>query len=767
MAIPVIDTIKPKNNGNFPIVEAADVAVNSTTRLPEALDSKAAQSDLAALTTAVSGKAEAAELTEAVNFLQAEIDAIEISASAEAVVAPEVIAARVDNDGITHETLKERIDYDYGENRRLLNPYMQDMQLTLGGLYTNGTYSTDSTRCRSASFIPANVAVKKLLFTSGTKHKIAYYGSASTSSFISMDENWSTETEGELLFPAGAHYFLALIGYTDDRTITTENLPDTKYEVTETTDARTSSSDVVYESLKIRLDTEHDTLQGNISDLVDDIKALDDAVQKKTPIQINMEIGGLTTQGAPMTATNRIRTKGFLPCDLAFGKIKFDINTKHRFAYYEGNSTGSFISFSEWSTDTEEELTWPATRSYAAIYILVGYTDDRTITEDTMPKVWYDYQNLEGNQIPSVEGYAIQAAYSRIQVMSNFKLSAPIPVEPNTTYRAKKFRNTMTFDADMQPVRSLATVDIENNMITTGPTERFIIFCWRTSEDEQYFAPADEFVEGVSIKDLIPLPLIGQKLSLLGDSISSFAGTIPAGNDAYYTGSNSGVSSADEMWWSVLCNKTGMKPLIINGWSGSGITQLTDTAHRNKVPMSDLTRCQGLHDGTTEPDIILIAGGVNDYSYANSPAHNPGEWDGHTEPIDGNSFTETYACMIKNIQERYPEAIVVCMSTLFTQRGTDNGYTYVNDTGYTQPDYDKEIEKVARIMRCAYINMEQLGFNRFNYYPNFAVDSSATPTHPNALGQRTMGEYIADVLPQLVNSFTKNAPEPEPEEETE
>ena len=35
--IDIIDTIKPKNNGTFPVVEAIDVAINEGTRLPDAL----------------------------------------------------------------------------------------------------------------------------------------------------------------------------------------------------------------------------------------------------------------------------------------------------------------------------------------------------------------------------------------------------------------------------------------------------------------------------------------------------------------------------------------------------------------------------------------------------------------------------------------------------------------------------------------------------------------------------------------------------------
>ena len=213
--------------------------------------------------------------------------------------------------------------------------------------------------------------------------------------------------------------------------------------------------------------------------------------------------------------------------------------------------------------------------------------------------------------------------------------------------------------------------------------------------------------------------LSGLKLSLLGDSISAYTGTVPAGNDVYYTGSNSGVSSANQMWWSVLCSLTGMTPLVIDGYSGSAVTQLEDSAHSSKVPMSSDTRCGRLHSGTTNPDIILIAGGVNDYTYAQSAQSEPLDWDGKSTPTLGDSFTEAYACMIKKLQTNYPNALIVALSTFFTMRGDDNGYSLThtvtgNSHVYTQADYNAAIENVAKIMRVPYICMDDIGINRAN-----------------------------------------------------
>jgi|GEM_PF-3565220 len=112
MAVQVIDTLKPKNNGDFPVAEAADIAVSAEQRLPEALAAKAEASALAETNAVVAGKANTTDVNTATANLQGQINQIEITASAEGVVAPEVAAARVDEAGNEFTTLKARIDAD-------------------------------------------------------------------------------------------------------------------------------------------------------------------------------------------------------------------------------------------------------------------------------------------------------------------------------------------------------------------------------------------------------------------------------------------------------------------------------------------------------------------------------------------------------------------------------------------------------------------------------------------------------------------------------
>ena len=221
---------------------------------------------------------------------------------------------------------------------------------------------------------------------------------------------------------------------------------------------------------------------------------------------------------------------------------------------------------------------------------------------------------------------------------------------------------------------------------------------------------------------------------------------------------HSGVTSVDQMWWKILCDATGMIPLVIDAWSGSAVSQLEDSSHVSKVPMSSSTRCARLGDGTHNPDIILIAGGVNDYTYAMSAQSEPLAWDYDNAPTEGASFTETYACMIKKLQTNYPNAIIVALSTWFTMRGDDNGYVLthsVANTGNTweQADYDDAIKNVCQHMRVPYLCVNQVGFNRNNFYPTYATDSSTIPTHPNPAGQAVMGNFVAAQLPAIVSGL--------------
>lgn len=106
MAVEVIDKIKPKNGGSFPIADAVDIEVSEGVRLPETLEAKADVSELQLTNATIRTKADTQMVTESISDLQSQIDEIVTPVTQDA----EVQNARVGVDGKTYQSLKKRID---------------------------------------------------------------------------------------------------------------------------------------------------------------------------------------------------------------------------------------------------------------------------------------------------------------------------------------------------------------------------------------------------------------------------------------------------------------------------------------------------------------------------------------------------------------------------------------------------------------------------------------------------------------------------------
>ena len=277
--------------------------------------------------------------------------------------------------------------------------------------------------------------------------------------------------------------------------------------------------------------------------------------------------------------------------------------------------------------------------------------------------------------------------------------------------------------------------------------------------------------------------LSGLNVSVIGDSISAFTVMIPSGNLAYYTRSNAGVRVPTEMWWYHFSEITGGKLLINDAWSGSPVTDVRASTH---TAMADVSRCQNLHSwefGTSEdydlvvtsenigtlrqspfrtyarafavgdylkkvtPDIILIAGGGNDYNRDAAI----GTWDGHTtlDTTNIHTFREAYANMINRMHEVYPNALVVCLKPWYWRQPVTAKKQAIINNGKTYKDYWDAICQIADLMSCPVIDGITIGFNPWNYYPTFCEDNADMPVHPNAMGQKIMGETVAEAMKRV------------------
>lgn len=212
MPVNVIDTLKPKNGGSYPIVEAIDVFVEDYENLADAISHFATDVMIEAINTVLSGKANTADVNTAVANLQGQINQIVISASSEAVVAPEVAAARVGANGTEYSTLKARLDAEenaqqsaitsttttatagsknfantYSENSRAV--YASGLAWEQGTRYENGTTAPASNRIRSMIGISLPVGTT---FTAAEGYKITVIGANEASSTWYFTSGWVT-----------------------------------------------------------------------------------------------------------------------------------------------------------------------------------------------------------------------------------------------------------------------------------------------------------------------------------------------------------------------------------------------------------------------------------------------------------------------------------------------------------------------------------------------------------------------------------------------
>ena len=141
-----------------------------------------------------------------------------------------------------------------------------------------------------------------------------------------------------------------------------------------------------------------------------------------------------------------------------------------------------------------------------------------------------------------------------------------------------------------------------------------------------------------------------ERVSILGDSYSTFKGWIPQGNAIYYPRKNVDVQNVEECWWSLVIKAIGGKLEKNESWSGSTICY-TGYKGADASRSSFVTRASRLGN----PTLILICGATND-SWAGSPIgeYKWNDWSSQ----DLFAFRPAMAKMLSDIKKLYPSARV-------------------------------------------------------------------------------------------------------------
>lgn len=202
-------------------------------------------------------------------------------------------------------------------------------------------------------------------------------------------------------------------------------------------------------------------------------------------------------------------------------------------------------------------------------------------------------------------------------------------------------------------------------------------------------------------------------ISVMGTSISTF----PYVNVPGLT--------REQMWWSILIAELQAKEGVINGVSGSSVSNVDANSFINRYKNIDFS-------GT---DILIMEGGMNDLGASNIPL---GVFDYETSlsAQSSNQFIPAYRKIIEGLQTDYP-SLKICIATISSRSINQTSFPWVNPT--TNNSWIEYNEAIRRLVKDyglkATIDFAASGINFFN-----AGSLTTDRVHPNIDGQNLLGQ---------------------------
>lgn len=147
------------------------------------------------------------------------------------------------------------------------------------------------------------------------------------------------------------------------------------------------------------------------------------------------------------------------------------------------------------------------------------------------------------------------------------------------------------------------------------------------------------------------------KVSILGDSYSTFEGYVVEGNELWFGASpqwdrGNDVVRVWDTWWHHLIDDNGLQLEVNDSWSGSTVcTTSYNGVHRPDNAFISKMRIDRLGN----PDVILVFGGTNDM-WAGSPLgdYQYADW---TED-DLRNFRPALCYLFDQLHKHYPNALI-------------------------------------------------------------------------------------------------------------
>ncbi|MBR5428637.1 MAG: SGNH/GDSL hydrolase family protein [Clostridia bacterium] len=190
--------------------------------------------------------------------------------------------------------------------------------------------------------------------------------------------------------------------------------------------------------------------------------------------------------------------------------------------------------------------------------------------------------------------------------------------------------------------------------------------------------------------------------SVIGDSISTFEGTMPEGYALYYdkqTQEANGMRGVENMWWYSVGRMLGAELLVNGSWSGGTVVGEYPGACSEE-------RVAALGKDGRSPDYILIYIGINDCGscvklYQDSPG----------EP-DSACFASAYRLMLSRLKKSYPDAKIFCGTVMRTRNlGVDRSWDLIGVLGRGDLEaFNDEIRAAAAEYGCTLVDLFMTGW---------------------------------------------------------
>lgn len=253
-----------------------------------------------------------------------------------------------------------------------------------------------------------------------------------------------------------------------------------------------------------------------------------------------------------------------------------------------------------------------------------------------------------------------------------------------------------------------------------------------------------------------------KRVSVIGDSISTFAGYIPAGYNYHYPCSDGSVTQVSQTYWYQLIYDQ-MKNAVLDlnmSYSGSAVTRSTNTSKSGNHWYENCYIQRYLRQGGVgNPDIVLLHGGTNDWAHNDCPLY-PGGKTCHDElapaedvytsvfatadaaegydavaALPDTDFLSAYVKMLKLLKTQYPQVKIVCIVGDYLSEGIEACITEAAQ------HYGAKVVNLLRVN----------GFNDQTYMPKHDYNGSGG-CHPDARAMTFISNKIyAELGPWLDN----------------